>query len=142
MKSTSPYSGSPPTDLDGGPRLRDYDGDGLAENDCGALESANAAPGDVQNLRWDNDITLLWDAEPSADEYHIYRDLLANLAFSSFGVCRDDLDGDRTDTQLIDMGAPAEGQTFFYLVTAVAGVEEGTLGFGTNAERSNFNPCP
>ena len=32
------YSGSPCTDLDGGPRLQDYDGDGIAASDIGAFE--------------------------------------------------------------------------------------------------------
>jgi len=141
----STYAGDPPTDLAGGPRIADHDGDGFAVNDCGAFEIVNAelVPGEVANLRWDFDFRLLWDAEPDAVEYHVYRDLLANLAYTSFGTCRDDLDGDRTDLQLDDLDEPAPGAGFFYLITAQAiGGEEGTLGFATTAERSNFNACP
>ena len=86
---------------------------------------------------------LSWASDPLAVEYHVYRDLLSNLAYTSFGVCRDDLDGDRTDLQLDDAEVPASGTGFFYLITAEAGNgEEGTLGYATTAERSNFNACP
>ena len=78
-------------------------------------------------------------------EYHAYRDVLTNLGYASFGTCRDDLDGTRTDTLLMDAEIPMVGVTFFYLITAeeIGGVE-GTLGFATNVERSNFpaNACP
>ncbi len=144
--SASGYAGIPPTDLAGEPRLRDFDGDGIAVNDCGAYEVDNGAlvPGEVVNLRFDfNDFRLLWNPEPSAAEYHVYRDLLSNLSYGSFGVCRDDLDGDRTDAQLEDFEEPLAGQGFFYLITAESlGGNEGTLGLAAAAERSNFSPCP
>jgi hypothetical protein len=38
------YTGDPPTDGDGGPRLLDFDGDGYANNDCGAYEQAPPTP--------------------------------------------------------------------------------------------------
>ena len=45
---------------------------------------------------------------------------------------------DRTDLQLDDLEDPGPGTGFFYLVTAEAGNgEEGSLGLGTRAERSN-----
>jgi hypothetical protein len=140
------YTGDPLTDGDGEPRLRDFDGDGYANNDCGAYERApndpNLAP-EVKNLRWDNDkITLRWDNEPLAVEYHIYRDFLTNLSYANFGVCRNDLDPDRTDDLLSDTEDPAPGQGFSYLVTAEIGSgDEGTLGLAAGAERSNFCPC-
>ena len=84
-----------------------------------------------------------WDAEPLAVEYHIYRDSLASLAYSHFGVCADALDLDRTDEALTDSSIPGPGVGNFYLVTTEeVGGDEGTLGFATGAERSNFNPCP
>lgn len=139
------YSGQPPTDLAGGPRMLDYDGDGLAQNDCGAFEHFNAAltPGEVQNVRWDSQWRMIWDPTPTAVQYHIYRDGLETLSYAHYGACRDDLDLNRTDAQLDDDDAPVAAHGFFYLVTAedVAG-REGALGLGANAERSNYNACP
>ena len=97
----------------------------------------------MANLRWELDFRLVWDAEPSAVEYHVYRDLVSNLSYQSFGVCRDDLDSLRTDTILDDTEVPVSGRSFAYLITAEdAGGEEGTLGLGSSAERSNYAPCP
>jgi hypothetical protein len=138
------YPGVPCRDAAGGPRLRDHDGDGLAESDIGAYELENTAlsPADVANLRWTDARTLVWDAEPAATEYHVYRDDLANLGYDDFGACRDDLDGVVTDTTLDDNESPLSGQCFYYLITAEeTGGEEGTLGLGTCAERSNFAAC-
>jgi hypothetical protein len=138
------YDGTPPTDTAGDVRLRDYDGDGIALNDCGAYEVADATliPGEVVNLQWDFNFRLVWDAEPDAVEYHVYRDDLTSLSYQAFGTCRNDLDGDRTDTQLDDLQEPAPGGGWFYLISADDGVDEGSLGFASTAERSNFTPCP
>jgi hypothetical protein len=140
------YIGDPLSDLDGGPRLRDHDGvDGLARSDCGAYERENTLlpVGEVLNLVWTDGTTLTWDGEPSATEYHLYRDDLENLSYDRFGECADSLDPTRTDTTLADAEDPLPGQCFTYLVTAVeAGGDEGSLGFATGAERSNFCPCP
>jgi hypothetical protein len=139
------YDGAPPTDLGGNPRLLDHDGDGMAVNDIGAFERENTAlvPEQVLNVEWDNNFRMVWDAEFSAVEYHIYRDDLANLSYASFGVCRDDLDTNRTDLQLDDLEEPAPEAGFFYLVSAEDSLaEEGTLGYATGAERSNYGACP
>jgi len=142
----STYDGNPPFDLDGGPRLLDHDGDGLAVNDVGAYERANTelVPGEVVNVRWESDFRMVWDIEPSAVEYHIYRDALSSLSYASSGACRDDLDVNRMDTQLDDFETPANtGDGFVYLVSAEDSLgEEGNLGFATSAERSNYGPCP
>ena len=64
-------------------------------------------------------------------------------SFSSVPTCRDDLDPVRTDTLLTDTELPVAGKGFHYLITAEDfDGEEGTLGLGTAAERSNFVPCP
>jgi hypothetical protein len=48
-----------------------------------------------------------------------------------------------SDTALPDAELPAPGQGFGYLVTAENGAgSEGTLGYASAAERSNFGPCP
>lgn len=141
----STYTGEPPFDGNGGPRLRDYDGDGMARKDIGAIETSNASlsPGDVTGVRWSDSETLLWDAEPSAVRYHIYRADIASLAFSNFGTCRDDLDPDLSDTQASITDVPIAGSGWSFTITAEdGGGSEGTLGFGKMAERSNYSPCP
>ena len=141
----SSYTGDPATDLAGAQRLLDWDGDGLAKSDCGAFEKRWAAggPGDVQNLRFADHATLLWDAEPLSVRYNVYRGLVAQLGYANYGACRNDLDPVRTDTQLTNADLPAAGAGFFYLVSGVdAANVEGTLGYGTSAERSNTSPCP
>jgi hypothetical protein len=150
--SPAAFTGSPCLDLDGGPRLRDHDGDGIATIDPGAFERENLAltPGAVPNLRFTSKTTLAWDAEPSGltTEYHVYRDLRSNLSYGNFGTCRDDLDANRTDLILTDPTAPPPGQSFTYVITAgrpAAAAQpdrEGTMGLDRCMERSNFNACP
>jgi hypothetical protein len=113
--SPATYTGTPSVDLAGGVRLRDWDGDGLAVIDIGAYEMANPAlaPGEVTNLRAASKTALTWSSVATAVEYHVYPEL------------------------------PAAGQGFGYLITAENGAgSEGTLGFASAAERSNFSPCP
>ena len=143
----STYTGSPCTDLSGGPRLRDFNGDGLAAIDPGACERENTGlvPGAVSNLRWIDGQTLEWDADPAAVEYHVYRDEISTLGYSHFGVCRNDLDPVRTDLLLHDAETPPEGGCFIYTITSEDNIgAQSTLGLGTCAERSNFpvNVCP
>ena len=71
------------------------------------------------------------------------RDAIGTLGYASVPTCRDDLDPDRTDTQLIDTELPASGQGYVYSITAEGGVgDEGSLGTMSCAERSNYSPCP
>ena len=143
--SPATFTGSPSHDLAGGPRLRDYNGDGMAFVDAGAFEEENLSlsPAAVPNLRWTNRDHLIWDPTAGAVEYHLYRGLVSALSYGNFGSCRDSTDPNRTDTQLTDTGWPAYGNAFFYLVSAENGTgHEGSLGCGTSAERSNFAPCP
>lgn len=139
------YTGVPCLDLLGAPRLQDHDGDGLARVDMGACEAASPSLDEVTNALWLGEQTLTWDPIlqiGAAVTYHVYRDTLSALAYSSFGSCRDDRDPDLTDTVLTDGETPPPGQAFFYLITAELGaVVEGSLGLGTCAERSNFNAC-
>jgi hypothetical protein len=138
------YVGTPCRDLGGDLRLRDWDGDGLARVDLGAYERNNTtlAPAAVGGLLWTSASTLTWAATPSAVEYHVYRATLASLGYGAFGVCRDDLDGSRSDTVLTDGEAPAASVGFFYVIGARSVAGDGTLGFGTCVERSNFTACP
>ena len=139
-RNLASFTGDPCSDLDGGLRLRDYDGDGVAKVDIGAYEHENTTlmPGLVTGLAWTNKTTLRWDgAAPPAVEYHAYRGALADLGYANFGTCNDGL-LNPSDTELTDTELPASGAGFFYLITIR---EEGTLGFAACAERSNFTPC-
>lgn len=147
------YTGMPPVDLDGGLRLRDWDGDGLARADLGAYEETNPVlfPAEVMNLLWADKLTLNWNVVSGATEYNVYRGNLQNvsdaLSYAFFGTCRNDLDSNRSDTALTVPGHPPAGSGWFFLITARDGaapspaLRESTLGFGTSAERSNYNPC-
>lgn len=139
------FTGDPPTDFTGGPRLLDFDGDGLAQNDVGAFERLNTSPAvpEVTNVRWSTASTLEWDPVTGASEYHVYRGEVAALGYSFYGDCGDALDPVRTDTELHDDQPLAVGSGRFYLTTAeLANGKEGTLGYGTSAERSRLSPCP
>ena len=141
----SSYVGEPCLDLWGVQRLWDGDDDGLATRDLGAIEHTpiNFPLSAVTGLTWSDSETLQWDAQISAVEYHVYRGVLADLGYDDFGVCRDDLDVDRTDTTLIDASVPASGGGWFYLIEAEgSGGVTGGPGLGTCVERSKFAACP
>jgi hypothetical protein len=137
----STYTGDPCCDFDQHPRLLDKDGDGSAQSDMGAFEYDNSSsliPGEVENVRFspgDKDL-LLWDAETDSESYSVYG--YYSLNYDSTGTCL----GSTTNTQFDITGLDYD----HYLVTAVdedpEPDEEGTLGLGTCAERSNFSPCP
>lgn len=142
--SPATFNGQPPADQAGDLRLRDHDGNGLAACDLGAFEEENPLlqPGEVQNVAWADRTHMNWDAVPGATLYHLYRRTLPG-SYSSFGTCYDMADSRLNDTQLRDSANPPLGQAWLFLVTAVnAASSEGTLGFLTGAERSNFTPCP
>jgi hypothetical protein len=141
--SPATFNGQPPADLTGDRRLRDHDGNGLAASDLGAFEEMNPLlqPGEVQNVTWSDRTHMNWDALPGATLYHLYRRTLPG-SYASFGTCYDNADSHLTDTQLRDSANPPLGQAWLFFVTAENAVgSEGTLGFLTGAERSNFAPC-
>jgi len=142
--SPSGYTGQPATDLAGDLRLRDYDGDGLAKSDAGAYEETNSAlvPGEVTNVRWTGKTAIAWDAVAGATQYHSYRGPLDNRSYGTFGTCADGV-VPVSGTTATESAVPSAGQGYFYVFTAENGsASEGTMGFATGAERSNFNPCP
>ena len=142
--SPATFNGQPPTDLAKDWRLRDHDGNGLAASDLGAFEEVNPllVPGEVANVTWTDKTHMIWDPLPGATLYHLYRKTLPG-SYASFGTCYDQADSRLTDTQLRDTANPPLQQAWLYLVAAenVAG-SEGTLGFMTGGERSNFAACP
>jgi len=85
------------------------------------------------NLHWLDGFaadTLLWDVQPAATEYHVYRTDVRAVTYGKYAACADGLDPDRTDTQLVDTDVPAGPGIFTYLMTAEdLGGNEGTLGY-------------
>lgn len=137
------FGGYPPRDYEGNPRLLDADFDGLAHPDCGALE-ANVAdarkPAEVTGLVFLDPVYLQWDDEGYSDVYNVYRGSVSTLGYDYVLQCVDTVSENQ---KTLGPVPPPAGDAFFYLVTGRRGaVKEGTLGFGTTAERSLFNPCP
>lgn len=139
------YTGEPPKDHAGRPRLLDADGLGLAEPDLGAFEAQDLTlvPADVQGVRWEvaGSKQLMWNLDPNSDGYHVYRGDVGLLGYDNWGACLDTVIGGAA-TSYDDSQTPVPGQAFFYLVTGRDVGEEGTLGFATGAERSNYASCP
>jgi hypothetical protein len=141
------FDGSPCRDLDGGPRERDFDGDGMARRDVGAFEQVNDSlvPGEVPALTFTASNRFQWTppAPPAPAQYHVYRDSVQSLGYANFGTCVDVLDADRTDTVFQDDGIPPPGVAWVYVVTAESTVgREGSMGLASCTERSLFAPCP
>jgi hypothetical protein len=107
----------------------------------GSFAACYAPPGEVPGLSFTGPGTLVWQLEPSAIRYNLYRDLVSNVVGSGYGSCEQyDLpDGTTTDTDPV----PA-GDGFFYLVTADNRLdEEGTKGRASDgSERPNSASCP
>jgi hypothetical protein len=93
------------------------------------------APGEVDNLRLSDAVTLAWDPEPMADRYRLYRagPMGSSMGVSPVGAC---LQGAITGTATTDPVVPPPGRAYFYFINAVnvMGVEgpDGVIGV----------PCP
>jgi len=105
-----------------------------------------SVPPEVMNLRWIGAQDLHWDPVSSAPpvvQYHVYRGTRPQLGYTNFGACLDGIDGNLADTSLHDGSNPPPAGILFYVVTAENSAgNEGTMGFATCAERSNYAPCP
>ncbi len=153
------FDGIPCLDLDGNPRLLDADGDDLAQSDMGAFEYDNHAallPGEVQDCGPDgncagflqissvgpNLFLLEWDAIPGGSvDYNLYSGVLSSRGYDfSLTNLACGLGG---SPFFLNDGNPSGGDGFGYVVSGDDSVDEGSLGFGTCAERSNVSdPCP
>ena len=139
------YAARPTKRRDDGPRGRDHDGNGFAHRDAGAYERANTelVPDDAGPVNFPEPDRLVWPALPNAARYHVYRDLVQNIGYAHFGTCVDSLDPNPLDTEFEDPDAPPAGGAWGYVITAEsASGREGTMGYATCTERSNFAPCP
>lgn len=97
-------------------------------------------PTEVLNLRFTDDETLLWEANPAAGVYHLYRGAIDRLQGLEYGTC---LQSAIVGTTASVPDRPPDGLGYYYLVTVANRLdEEGTKGFdnGMN-ERGNPYPC-
>jgi hypothetical protein len=137
------FGGVPVKDFNGVPRLMDADYEGLAHPDCGAFEadfSDARKPGEVPGLVFDDGTRLVWGDASSASGYAVYRGLMSTLGYDYQLECRGETEGNEFVTEST---APLPGEGYIYLVSAFhKSGNEGSLGFGTAAERSNFAACP
>ncbi len=130
-----------PDDLPRGPRLRDHDGDGLAQVDIGAFERDSAwPPPAIEGLIWLDKQTLSWNEQPGV-QYHAYRDATSRLGYGYFGVRHDELIPGPNPHSLKDPDAPPPGRAWFYLVAADDGQKESSLGLATCTERCHTSAC-
>lgn len=89
------------------------------------------APGEVDNLRLPDTMTLAWDPEPLADRYRLYRagPMGSPMGVAPMGAC---LQSGISGTGTTDPVLPAPGRAYFYFVNAVnvMGVEgpDGAIG--------------
>jgi hypothetical protein len=107
----------------------------------GGFVSAFPPPGEVTNLLFTDDVTLVWDPEKSVGVYNLYRDTLGTLSGMGYGNCEQYDIGDETAT---DPDTPPTSDGYFYLVTAENRIaEEGTKGYDSDhSERPNPAACP
>ena len=103
---------------------------------------ASFPPADeVAGLRFTDGQTLVWNPEPSARTYQLYRDLLSALSSLTYGDCEQQNLGEETT---IDPEIPPGGEGYFYLLTVRNHLEEeGTKGTDSDGEeRPNPVACP
>lgn len=99
----------------------------------GGFVATLAPPGEVERLRFDSKVAMVWDPDARGLAYNVYRGTLATSA-----SCNEALVAGTSHTAT---GTP--GAAWFYLVTSVNGVaEESTRGFGSNGtERPDVPAC-
>ena len=92
----------------------------------------------MTNLRWNDPTHLAWDDVVLGDLFNVYGGDADDLSYGYFGDCL----ANTTSNIHTDSIPPAPGSVQFYLVTVEVAGAEGSLGFATGAERSNFDRCP
>lgn len=77
-------------------------------------------PGEVQGLRFTDATTLVWNPDPFAGSYHLYRSgpMGVGTGVAPVALC---LQGDITGLTVTDTDVPPARQAYFYLVNAVNG---------------------
>ena len=107
----------------------------------GGFQRCFPPPGEVAELHFTDQQTLVWDAEKSIGRYNLYRGPVSSLPGLAYGSCAQA--GIPNETT-IDTLTPARGEAYFYLPTAENLLaEEGSKGRDSGgAVRGNQDPCP
>ena len=106
----------------------------------GGFLLAYPPPGEVQDVLFVDNTTLVWDVAVAAGTYSMYRGLIGSLPGLAFGICTQQnlLVPTTTDATL-----PAVGAGFFYLITVENRLgEEGTKGFTSSGAERLGSACP
>ena len=97
-------------------------------------------PLEVLDLLFTSQTTLVWDRDPSADLYNLYRGLVSTLPGLGYGPCAQ---AGLTSATYTDTDEPGVGTAFFYLVTAENRLgEEGTKGLNSAGIPRAGSVCP
>ncbi len=82
-------------------------------------------PGVVENVRFEGESQLAWDAAPGADDYNVYRGNATQLRAGTPPRCH----GDEVAALFFATEtAPPSGESFFYVVTGESSAGEGSAG--------------
>lgn len=97
-------------------------------------------PGEIENVRFQSRVALLWDNDPSAGTYNVYRDAIPTLPAGAGACLQSAIQG----ASYIASASPPAGTGWFFLVTAENMLgEEGTLGTGSGGiARASVASCP
>ena len=107
-------------------------------------EDAYLPPGEISELAFLTPDSLLWNPEPSAGLYHLYRGQVSDLTAAGTGICHE---ANLTSPSITETDMPGAGTAYFYLVTVENRLgQEGTKGSslvaGVPSLRANSVPCP
>lgn len=106
----------------------------------GGFLLAYPPPGEVKDVLFVDNTTLVWDPEVSAGTYSLYRGPIGSLPGLGFGVCTQQ---NLLVPTTIDATLPAAGTGFFYLITVENRLgEEGTKGFTSSGVERLGSACP
>jgi hypothetical protein len=94
----------------------------------------------VSDLRFTVPTTLVWEPEPSAGRYNLYRAALGTLGGLAYGACAQQ---DLTSATTNDATAVPAGSGLFFLVTVENRLrEEGSKGFRSSGTERTGTVCP
>jgi hypothetical protein len=107
---------------------------------AGGFVAAYPPPGEVTDLVFPDKTTLVWNPEPSAGGYNLYRASLDTLDDLTYGACAQQGVASATTT---DTTPVAAGNGVFFLVTVENRLgEEGTKGFRAGGVERTGTVCP